>query len=107
MYALPTLVPLIPEFMLGLGAMVSGIGAGLALAVGHYRAGLFGGTVEMVRGVFGGRPLGGLGLYDALGLTLAADLGIVLGRRLAVKSALAPAEIICYHRSGPGVVPSG
>ena len=31
-----------------------------------------------MRGVLSGRPLQGLGLYDALGLTLAADLIIVL-----------------------------
>jgi bla regulator protein blaR1 len=63
---------------LGFGALLSGIGAGLALAVNRYHAGLAGGTAELVRGVFGGRPLHGLGLYDALGLTLAADLGLVL-----------------------------
>jgi Zn-dependent protease with chaperone function len=63
---------------LGVGAVVSGIGAGVSLAVNRYRAGFAGGAVELSKGVFGGHPLQGLGLYDALGLTLAADLFIVL-----------------------------
>jgi bla regulator protein blaR1 len=63
---------------MGLGAIFSGIGAGLALAVARYHAGFFGGVVKLVDGVLGGRPLQGLGLYDALALTLAADLTIVL-----------------------------
>jgi Zn-dependent protease with chaperone function len=62
----------------GLSAILSGMAAGMAVAVGRYHAGFVGGTEEMVRGIFGGSPLAGLGLYDALGLTLAADLGIVL-----------------------------
>jgi Zn-dependent protease with chaperone function len=63
----------------GLGAILSGIGAGMAVAVSRYRAGFTTGTVALVRSIFGGHPLQGLGLYDALGLTLAADLAIVLG----------------------------
>lgn len=62
----------------GLGAILSGIGAGLALAVSRYHAGFAGGTVALLGSIFGGHPLQGLGLYDALGLTLAADLAIVL-----------------------------
>jgi Zn-dependent protease with chaperone function len=63
----------------GLAAILSGIGAGLALAVSRYQSGLVGGTRQLVDSVFSGHPLQGLGLYDALGLTLAADLLIVLG----------------------------
>jgi hypothetical protein len=37
------------------------------------------GVRQLVESVFSGHPLQGLGLYDALGLTLAADLAIVLG----------------------------
>ncbi len=39
---------------------------------------LFGAHADLVIGMVGGRPLQGLGLPDALGLTLAADLMIVL-----------------------------
>jgi Peptidase family M48 len=63
---------------LGLGSILSGIGAGLALAVDRYHTNLPQGTVELAKGVFRGRLLQGLGLYDTLGLTLAADLLIVL-----------------------------
>ncbi len=63
---------------IGLGAIVSGIGAGLALAVSRYRSGYASGFRQLVESVFSGHPLQGLGLYDALGLTLAADLLIVL-----------------------------
>lgn len=63
---------------IGLGAILSGIGAGLALAVGRYQSGLAGGTRQLIDGMFSGHALRGLGLYDALGLTLVADLLIVL-----------------------------
>jgi hypothetical protein len=63
---------------IGLGAILSGIGAGLAIAVGRYRSGFAGGTKLLVAHVVSGHPLQGLGLSDALGLTLASDLAIVL-----------------------------
>jgi Zn-dependent protease with chaperone function len=63
---------------MGLSAIVSGIGAGLAVAVSRYRMGLAGGTAQLAKGIVSSHPLQGLGLYDALGLTLATDLGIVL-----------------------------
>lgn len=63
---------------IGLGAVASGIGAGLSCAVARYRLGFAGGVRALVESLFSGHPLQGLGLYDALGLTLAADLGIVL-----------------------------
>ena len=62
----------------GLAAIISGIGAGLALAVSRYQSGLAGGTRLLIDSVFSTHPLQGLGLYDALGMTLAADLLIVL-----------------------------
>jgi Zn-dependent protease with chaperone function len=62
----------------GLGAIAAGIGAGLSVAVARYRLGFAGGVRELVGSLFSGHPLQGLGLYDALALTLAADLGIVL-----------------------------
>ena len=63
---------------IGLGAIAAGIGAGLSVAVARYRLGFTGGVRELVGSLFSGHPLQGLGLYDALALTLAADLGIVL-----------------------------
>ena len=63
---------------IGLGAIASGIGAGLSVAVAHYRVGFAGGVRALVGSLFSGHPLQGLGLYDALALTLVADLGIVL-----------------------------
>ena len=63
---------------IGLSAIGAGIGAGLAVAVYRYHAGFAPGVRELVVGLVGGRPLQGLGLPDALGLTLAADLLIVL-----------------------------
>lgn len=62
----------------GLGALVSGIGAGIAVAVYRYHVGFVRGLEKLFDGLVGGHPLQGLGLYDALGLTLAADLIIVL-----------------------------
>jgi Zn-dependent protease with chaperone function len=63
---------------IGVGALLAGIGAGLCIAIGRYHAGFVGGNLHLIKGAFGGDPLKGLGLPDALGLTLAADLGIVL-----------------------------
>jgi Zn-dependent protease with chaperone function len=63
---------------IGLGAIAAGIGAGLSVAVARYRLGLAEGVRELVGSLFSGHPLQGLGLYDALALTLTADLGIVL-----------------------------
>ena len=63
---------------IGVGAIAAGIGAGLSVAVARYRVGFAGGVRELVASLFSGHPLQGLGLYDALALTLAADLGIVL-----------------------------
>jgi hypothetical protein len=63
---------------LGLGGGLSAIGAGLAVAVARFRVGFFPGLGELVDKVIGGHPLAGLGLSEALGLTLAADVAIVL-----------------------------
>src|SRR5271168_5399933 len=63
---------------IGLSAIASGIGAGLAVAVYRYHTGFAPGVRQLVEGLVGGHPLQGLGLPDALGLTLAADLLIVL-----------------------------
>lgn len=63
---------------IGLGAIGTGIGAGLSVAVARYRLGFAGGVRELVGSLFSRHPLQGLGLYDALALTLTADLGIVL-----------------------------
>jgi Zn-dependent protease with chaperone function len=63
---------------LGLGALLSGIGAGLCVAVERYHLGFVGGLGQLAHGLTDGHPLSGLGLPDALGLTLAADLAVVL-----------------------------
>jgi beta-lactamase regulating signal transducer with metallopeptidase domain len=63
---------------IGLSAIAAGIGAGLSVAVARNQRGFVGGAGELVDSLFSGHPLDGLGIYDALGLTLAADLGIVL-----------------------------
>jgi Zn-dependent protease with chaperone function len=62
----------------GLSAVAAGIGAGLSVAVARYHLGFAGGVRVLVDSLFTGHPLEGLGLSDALALTLAADLGIVL-----------------------------
>src|SRR5580698_11096646 len=68
---------------LGLGATVSIIGAGLCIAVFRFHAGFVGGLSHLADGIVDGHPLRGLGLPDALGLTLAADVGVVVFSLLA------------------------
>ena len=63
---------------LGLSATLATIGAGLCVATERFHAGFVGGVGELGEGIVGGHPLRGLGLPDALGLTLAADVGVVL-----------------------------
>src|ERR1700734_2425616 len=63
---------------IGLSALAAGIGAGLSVAVARYRLGFAAGVPELVGSLFSGHALQGLGLYEALALPLAADLGIVL-----------------------------
>jgi hypothetical protein len=62
----------------GFSAITAGIGAGLSVAVQQYQLGFSGGVKELLGTLFNGHPLQGLGLYDALALTLVADLVIVL-----------------------------
>jgi Zn-dependent protease with chaperone function len=68
---------------MGVTSLLAGIGGGLCVAVERYQRGFVGGVSQLGRGLVGGRPLTGLGLPDALGLTLAADLFVVLGFLLA------------------------
>ncbi|HEY1829243.1 MAG TPA: M56 family metallopeptidase [Acidimicrobiales bacterium] len=63
---------------LGLSAAIAFIGSGLCVAVARFHVGFFGGIARLGAGLLDGHPLRGLGLPDALGLTLAADLAIVL-----------------------------
>ena len=63
---------------IGLSSIASGIGAGLAVAGCRYHAGFGPGLRDLFTSLFDGHPLQGLGVPNALGLTLAADLLIVL-----------------------------
>jgi Zn-dependent protease with chaperone function len=63
---------------LGISATLATIGSGLCIATERFHAGFMGGVGELGKGVVSGHPLQGLGLPDALGLTLAADVGVVL-----------------------------
>ena len=63
---------------IGISATLATIGAGLCVATERFHAGFVGGVGELGEGIVGGHPLQGLGLPDALGLTLAADVGVVL-----------------------------
>jgi len=68
----------------GISATLATIGAGLCVATERFHAGFVGGVGELGEGLVGGHPLQGLGLPDALGLTLAADVGVVLVSLVAV-----------------------
>jgi Zn-dependent protease with chaperone function len=63
---------------LGASALLAGIGSGLCVAVERYGRGFTGGLAALTSSITTGHPLTGLGLPDALGLTLAADLAVVL-----------------------------
>jgi hypothetical protein len=69
---------------IGVSALLAGIGSGLCIAVERYHRGVVGGLSQLVGGVIGGRPLAMIGLPDALGLTLAADLAFALCCMLGV-----------------------
>ena len=62
---------------IGASSLLAGIGSGLCVAVERYHGGFVGGLSQLGGGIVSGRPLTGLGLPDALGLTLAADLAFV------------------------------
>ena len=62
---------------IGASSLLAGIGSGLCVAVERYHSGFLGGLSQVGHGVVSGRPLAGLGLLDALGLTLAVDLAFV------------------------------
>jgi Zn-dependent protease with chaperone function len=82
---------------MGISALVSAIGAALCLAVARFQSGLLGGLAQLTQGAVEGRPLAGMGLPDALGLTLAADLGVVLVF-LVVFLVIRSARVRAHHR---------
>jgi len=63
---------------IGISGALAAIGFGLAVTVLPANAGLRGGIAHLGRQVMAGRPLQGLGISGALGLTLASDVCIVL-----------------------------
>jgi Zn-dependent protease with chaperone function len=63
---------------MGITGALAAIGAGLAVAVARFGVGFRAGLGHLAAGLVDGHPLSGLGLPDALGLTLAADVAIVL-----------------------------
>lgn len=91
---------------MGTAGAASAIGAGLALAAIRYHAGLVGGLGHLWHGVLHGGPLAGLGLPDALGLTLAADIAVVLAA-VAGASVLRTARARARHRRLLDLVGSG
>ena len=69
---------------MGLAGTLAAIGAGLAVAVAPLHASLPDGVERLVSSAIAGHPLAGLGLYEALGLTMATDVAVVLGGGLVV-----------------------
>jgi hypothetical protein len=69
---------------IGASALLAGIGSGLCVAVERYHDGVVGGLNQLAQGIVDGRPLAMIGLPDALGLTLAADLAFALCCMLGV-----------------------
>ncbi len=71
---------------IGLAGGLAAVGAGLAVAVAPLHLGLYSGIVHLVSQAASGHPLQGLGLNGALGLTLAADVGVVLAGGMVLTS---------------------
>ena len=90
---------------IGASSLLAGIGSGLCVAVERYHSGFLGGLSQVGHGVVSGRPLAGLGLLDALGLTLAVDLafvfccmlGAVTMRTVMTRTATTAAWSICWR----------
>jgi Zn-dependent protease with chaperone function len=82
---------------LRVGGAVAMIAAGLAVAVARFRAGLVTGVDKLVHTVTSGHPLAGLDVPEALGLTLAADVAIVL-LAVALVMMVRTARIRAHHR---------
>ena len=70
----------------GLAGALALMGAGLAVTTASYHLSLAQALVRMADDARRGRPLTGLGVYGALGLELATDIGIVLAVGLVLTS---------------------
>lgn len=70
----------------GLAGALALMGAGLAVTTASYHLSLAQALVRMAGDARQGRPLTGLGVYGALGLELATDIGIVLAVGLVLTS---------------------
>ncbi|HVX21770.1 MAG TPA: M56 family metallopeptidase [Acidimicrobiales bacterium] len=62
----------------GVAGSLTAVGAGLAVAVAPLHGTLPDGVRRLADQALGGHPLAGLGLNEALGLTIATDVGLVL-----------------------------
>lgn len=67
----------------GFAGAIAAVGAGLSIAVAPLHASPLNGVKELVAQGLSGHPLADLGLYEALGLTLATDVSVVLAAGLA------------------------
>lgn len=70
----------------GLAGAVALMGAGFAVTTAPYHVGLARAVVHMMEDGLRGNPLTGLGVYGAIGLELATDIGIVLAAGLVLTS---------------------
>lgn len=71
---------------IGLAGGLAAVGAGLAITVAPLHRNLFSGIAYLLAQAASGHPLQGLGLNGALGLTLAADVGVVLAGGMVLTS---------------------
>jgi Zn-dependent protease with chaperone function len=98
----------------GLAACLSAIGGGLALAVAPLGTSPLAGLADLWDRAVAGHPLAGLDLTEALGLTIAADVGLILSAGMLVTLVRtvrnrarhrALLDLVCHHSERvPGAV---
>lgn len=90
----------------GLAGGVSALSAGLAVAVVRFHSGFLPGLAQLVQGLLDGHPLAGIGLPDALGLTLAVDIAVVMAG-VALASMVRTLRARAHHRHLLDLVSTG